>query len=96
MTPSPAIVELRQIVASKNVNELEKVIGLGQNEEVIDFIDEIVSNIDGVKNNDEDTEKVAKIGKPSVHEVLVRVTFIHFVYRVETLPSHCLSPGENI
>ena len=58
------------------MDELEEIVGLCKDEKIVHFVDKVIANVDSVEADDDPTEDVAKVGKPSGHEVLMR--FVQF------------------
>ena len=66
------------------MDKLEEVISLCQDEQIVNFVDEIVADVDGMKADDNPAEDVAEVSEPSGHEILMRFIQLDSVLSVET------------
>jgi hypothetical protein len=83
MHPSPAIIELGECVSSEEVYELEVVVSLSKDKKIINFVDQSVSYVDCVEEDDEPAEKIAKISKPMGHEIVMGVAISYTVVNID-------------
>ena len=71
MAHSPAVVELGEVVSGQEVSKAEEVEGLYQDEEVINFVEEVVADVDGVEEDDEPADDETQVAKPPLQESLM-------------------------
>lgn len=65
MGPPPAIVELGQSIACQEIDKLEVEVGLSEDNEIINLVEQTISNVDSMNSNDDPAEEIPQIGKPS-------------------------------
>ena len=83
MAHSPAVVELGEVVSGEEVSKTEEVEGLYQDEEVINFVEEVIADVDSVEEDDEPADHEAQVAKPSLQECLMRMLLLNSVSRIE-------------
>ena len=86
MTPSPAIIELRQVITCEEIDKLEEIISLCQDKKIVNLIDQAISNVHCMKEDNDPTEDKSKVCKPALHKVLMRLAYFDTVFLIKMIP----------